>query len=103
MTLKVTESDVEDAALSWLVGLGYTVAHGPEIAPEGLFSERTDYGQVVLMERLRQAIERLNPTVPPEAREDALRKVLRVHQPALVTTLKRPSGLTRTGRLRQQR
>ena len=56
-----------------------------EIAPDGLFSERTDYGQVVLVERLRQAIERLNPTIP-EAREDALRKVLRIHEPALVTT-----------------
>ena len=29
----LTESTVEDAALSWLGELGYAVAHGPEIAP----------------------------------------------------------------------
>ena len=68
------------------MGLGYTVTSGLEIAPDGLFSERTDYGQVVLVERLRQAIARLNPSIPEEAMEDALRKVLRIHEPALVTT-----------------
>ena len=86
MTTKFTESVVEEATLSWLAGLGYTVASGPDLAPGELFSERADYGQVVLVERLRQAIQRLNPTIPPEAREDALRKVLRIHEPALVTT-----------------
>jgi len=86
MSFKFTESVVEEATLSWLMSLGYTVAIGPDIAPDGLFSERTDYGQVVLVERLRQAIERLNPSIPQEAREDALRKVLRIHEPALVTT-----------------
>lgn len=86
MSFKFTESVVEEATLSWLAGLGYTIASGPDLAPGELFSERADYGQVVLIERLRQAIARLNPTIPPEAREDALRKVLRIHEPALVTT-----------------
>lgn len=86
MSYKFTESVVEEATLSWLTELGYAVASGPDLAPGELFAERADYGQVVLVERLRQAIERLNPAIPPEAREDALRKVLRTHEPALVTT-----------------
>jgi type I restriction enzyme R subunit len=73
----VTESIVEDAALAWLEGLGWTVKHGPEIAPGELAAERQDYGQVVLDDRLRQALARLNPALPAEATEDAFRKVMR--------------------------
>lgn len=32
MTGSFSESIVEDAALAWLEGLGWTVKHGPEIA-----------------------------------------------------------------------
>jgi type I restriction enzyme R subunit len=52
------------------------VKHGPEIAPDGLFAERQDYGQVVLEQRLRDALARLNPDLPPEALQDALRKLV---------------------------
>jgi type I restriction enzyme R subunit len=41
---------------------------------------------VVLVERLREAIRRLNPAIPEEAREEALRKVLRVGTPSLTQT-----------------
>jgi len=57
---KFTESVVEEAALSWLAGLGYTIRHGPDIAPDEPFAERDGYGQVVLERRLRQALHRLN-------------------------------------------
>jgi len=70
------ESTVECAALAWLSELGWQVKHGPEIAPEGLFAERQDYGQVVLEQRLRDALARLNPDLPPEALQDAFRKLV---------------------------
>ena len=44
----ITEADVEAAALAWLSGLGWGVAHGPDIAPDAPGAERTDYGQVIL-------------------------------------------------------
>ena len=66
---------VEDAALAWLERLGYAVKHGPEIAPGELFAERGDYGQFVLTTRLRDAVVRLNPTLPIEAIGDAFRKL----------------------------
>jgi type I restriction enzyme R subunit len=51
-----TESTVECAALAWLSELGWQVKHGPDIAPGGLFAERLDFGQVVLEQRLRDAL-----------------------------------------------
>jgi len=74
----LAESLVEEATLSWLEGLGYAVKHGPEIAPGEPAAERADYGQVVLEDRLRQALVRLNPRLPVEALDEALRKILRV-------------------------
>ena len=78
----ITEAIVEDAALDWLESLGWTVAHGPDIAPGAVDAERTDYGQVILEQRLRDALARLNPSLPVSALDDALRK------------LTRPSGAT---------
>ena len=72
-----TESVVEEAALAWLETLGYAVKHGPEIAPGELWAERQDFGQVALEDRLRQALVRLNPTLPSEAVEDAFRRLTR--------------------------
>jgi type I restriction enzyme R subunit len=74
---RFSESVVENAALEWFEGLAYAVAHGPDIAPDTPGAERDDYGQVVLANRLRQALERLNPTLPSEALDDAFRKLTR--------------------------
>ncbi|GIW33849.1 type I restriction endonuclease subunit R [Meiothermus sp.] len=72
-----TESTVEEAALAWLEAIGWRIAHGPDLAPDGPAPERTDYGQVVLEQRLRDALVRLNPDLPAEALEDAFRKLTR--------------------------
>ncbi|OQY64752.1 MAG: DEAD/DEAH box helicase [Polyangiaceae bacterium UTPRO1] len=77
MTPSFTESVVEDAALSWLEAGGWKIAHGPEIAPDMPGAERTDYSEVVLEQRLRDALARLNPDLPAEAIEDAFRKLTR--------------------------
>ncbi|MGH8613121.1 MAG: type I restriction endonuclease, partial [Gammaproteobacteria bacterium] len=81
-----TESIVEDATLAWLEGLGYAVLYGPDIAAGELGAERSDdnYREVVLERRLRQALVRLNPDLPPEALEDAYRKLTRTDAPSLV-------------------
>ena len=70
-----TESEVEDAALEWLEGLGWNVAYGPDIASDAAGSERADYTAVVLEQRLRDALNRLSPNLPTEAVEDAFRKL----------------------------
>jgi type I restriction enzyme R subunit len=70
-----TESVVEDAALAWLEGIGWAVRHGSEIAPGELFAERADYGEVVLAQRLHDALAQLNPQLPIEALQDGFRRL----------------------------
>ncbi|MBI2264527.1 MAG: hypothetical protein HYU64_05070 [Armatimonadetes bacterium] len=62
-----TESVVEDAALAWLESTGWQIAYGPDIAPDMPATERRDYGDVVLAQRLRDALTRLNPKLPADA------------------------------------
>ena len=73
----LTEAEVEDAAVSWLAELGWSVAYGSEVTPESAPLERADYSAVVLAATLRDALARLNPGLPPEALSDALRRLNR--------------------------
>jgi type I restriction enzyme R subunit len=84
MPERFSESDVEDASLAWLAELGWAVKHGPEIAPGELFAERREYAEVVLLERFRSALQRLNPGLPEDTLADAERRVLRPDAPLLV-------------------
>ena len=71
------ESEIEQIALDVLRDdNGYTIRYGPDLA-EGPAKER-DYSETILATRLRAAIDRLNPTIPAAAREEAYKKVLRV-------------------------
>ena len=73
----LTESDVEQVALDWLANVGWKVAHGPDIAPDTPGAQRNDYGDVVLAQRLRDALAAMNPHLPAAALEDAFRKLIR--------------------------
>lgn len=105
--MALTESTVEDAALEWFGELGYAVGHGPHLAPgeqaQGSLTptlsqgERESYGEVVLVGRLRTALQRLNGKIPEDAREEALRKVLRVGTPSLVQTNREFHRMLRDG------
>ena len=95
--MSLNESTVEDAALEWFGELGYAIGHGPQLAPGEPAAERDSFGEVVLVGRLRAAIRRLNPSIPEEAREEALRKVLRVGTPSLVQTNRAFHRLLRDG------
>ena len=81
----MTEDQLEQEALVWLAEVGYTHRYGPDIAFDGTAPERSDYQQVLLPERLREAIRRLNPAIPALAREEALRQVLDLGIPALLS------------------
>ena len=71
------EADLEAVVLALLGSLGWTVKHGPEIAPGEPTAERGDYREIVLMGRLRDAVVRLNPDLPLDAVEDAVKTALR--------------------------
>jgi len=76
----ITENEIEEIALSYLQGLGYTYQLGTVISPDGEHPER-QYNEVVLVTRLRDAIDKLNPNISQDAKEDALKKVLRTESP----------------------
>lgn len=76
--MKITESELEEHALDLLQNLGYKIINGYNISPEGKNPERKNYQEVVLVERLKKAIEKLNPEIPESAKEEAIKKVLRV-------------------------
>lgn len=80
----INESTLEQSAIDLLRSLGWEYAHGKDISPGGLLCERDSFAEVVLSQRLRRAIARLNPHVPAEAQEAALRKVLDIHTPDLL-------------------
>jgi type I restriction enzyme R subunit len=76
-----TESVVEDAALSWLESLGYAIANGPDL----IDTERAgDYRRIALEDRLRQALQRLNPKASTIALDEVYRKLSRPDSPSLV-------------------
>ena len=81
--MTLTESDVEQLAFDWLEGLGWRTAHGPDIGPDGPSAERSDYSQVVLERRLRDALAELNPGLPAGALNDALRRLTHPEGPTL--------------------
>ena len=93
----LNESHVEDATLAWLEGLGYAIGHGPRMAPGEPEAERTSFGDVVLVARLRKAIWNLNPDIPEDGREEALRKVLRPETGSLLLNNRAFHRLLRDG------
>ncbi len=83
---KFTESVVEEAALEWLDAKDWTILHGPEIACGEPTAERTDpsFRDVILERRLRQSLQRLNPTLSSDAIDSAVRKLTVVDGPSLL-------------------
>ena len=82
--MSFSESDVERASLEWLGGLGYATVAGEAIAPCEAAAERQDFGEVVLVDRIRAALARLNPGLDPAAIDDAFRKLMRADGSSLV-------------------
>ena len=73
----ITESVVEEAALDWFRALQSNVINGSEIAPDRPGAERSKYDEVVLIGRLKNITDKINPKIPPNAKEEAINKILR--------------------------
>ena len=85
----ITESEIEQVALDILSTLGYESILGPDIAPDGECPERSTYSEVILMDRLRRAIDVLNPDIPQEAKDEAVKLLLRSESPDLAVNNRR--------------
>ena len=81
---RITEADVEMMTLDSLESMGYASLRGGDIVPGEPAAERTDYRQVFLFDRLQTKLEDLNPKIPPEGLQEALRKIRLISHPTLI-------------------
>jgi type I restriction enzyme, R subunit len=79
MANKITENAVENVVIELLTAQGYVY-----LSPEEQETERQNLSDVVLRGRLKTAIDKLNPNIPEEAREQALREVLNLPSQNLI-------------------
>lgn len=82
MAAVISEDHIEQIVIQEFIDLGYTYVNGADISPEGVSQER-QFDEVVLKQRLQSAISKLNPNVPYEAQEEAVKKLLRTNGPNL--------------------
>ncbi|MCK5581843.1 MAG: type I restriction endonuclease subunit R [Candidatus Omnitrophica bacterium] len=82
---KITESQIEKFAIELLEKQGYEYIYAPDIAPDSKSPERESFEDVLLVERLRKAVARINPAIPADAQEDAIKQILRLNSPELIT------------------
>jgi type I restriction enzyme, R subunit len=83
-TTTFTESIVEEVTMSLLEGLGYTAQPSVPMLVEPVTGDRSNYTQVFLERRLRQTLQELNRGLPPEALDEAYRKVTVPQHPSLI-------------------
>ena len=93
----LSEAAVEQALLAQFQALGYSYRTEEQIGPDGRQPERTSHAEVVLQARLTAAVARLNPAMPAEAQQDAIRKLLQVGFPALLEENRRLHRLITEG------
>ena len=78
------ESHLKEATLEWFEELGFEIVFAPDIAPDGEYPEREDYGDIILNDRLEEALKRINPKMPDDAIEDAFRQITIPQSPSLI-------------------
>ncbi|MHA8100723.1 type I restriction endonuclease subunit R [Aquirufa nivalisilvae] len=82
MAAVISEDHIEQIVIQEFIDLGYSYVNGADISPEGISQER-QFDEVVLKKRLQGAISKLNPNIPSEAQEEAVKKLLRTNSPNL--------------------
>jgi type I restriction enzyme, R subunit len=94
---RITENHLEDYVISALEEHTYTYVYAPDIAIDGIAPERVNYQEVVLVERLRNAIRIINPRIPTETQEQAIREVLRLGSTDILTANEKFQGMLVNG------
>ncbi len=93
----LSEADVEAGMLEQLCSMGYCLAHDDDLGPDGKHAQRESHDEVLLLPRLRAAVERLNSALPPEAHADAIRKLTQAEFPDLLAENRRIHNLLANG------
>lgn len=80
----LNENAIEAFAIARLQALGYEYIYGPDIAPDTASPERESFAEVLFTKRLRKAVARINPTLPPAALDEAIKIIGRISSPELL-------------------
>ncbi|KDE21650.1 hypothetical protein EF83_22585, partial [Bacillus subtilis] len=78
-----TEDKLEEAAIEILQELEYDYIFAPEISCDGECPERKDYREVILEQRIKDALFQINRNLPQEALDEAFRKIIAFNSPIL--------------------
>ena len=81
---RITENTIEEFAIELLEKSGYQYVYAPSIAPDSDTPERESFDNVLLIERLKAAVGRINPEISEDIREDAVKQILRLNSPDLI-------------------
>jgi type I restriction enzyme R subunit len=81
---QITENHIEELAIELLRKQGYQYVYAPDIAPDGRKPERESYEQVLLLDRLRRAVRCINPDIPADQQEEAIREIQRIASAELI-------------------
>jgi type I restriction enzyme R subunit len=81
---KITENHIETLAIERLQSLGYQYIYAPDIGPDSDSPERANYEQILLLNRLEKAVRKINPTIPAEAQNEAIKVIQRISSPELL-------------------
>jgi type I restriction enzyme R subunit len=81
---KITESAIELLAIQRLESLGYNYLYGPDITLDGHSPERETFEQVLLLNRLKTAVRKINPGIPVDAQAEAIKEIQRIASPELL-------------------
>jgi type I restriction enzyme, R subunit len=93
----LSEAELEASLIEQLRNLGYSIETDQAIGPDGPRAERESHDEVLLHKRLRAAVALLNPHVPAEAQQDAVRKLQQVEFPSLLEENRRIHRLLTEG------
>ena len=82
---RITENIIEEFCIELLEKQGYEYIYAPDIAPDSDNPLRSSFEDVLLSNRLTDAIARINPTIPRDAQQEAIKEISRIHSPELLT------------------
>ena len=74
---KITENEIELFAIELFEKLGYNYIYAPEL-------ER-NHEEILLKDRLLNAVEKINPSLPQSAIEDAIKQIVRIKSSELLS------------------
>ena len=82
---RITENTIEQFTIELLERLGYQYVYAPSIAPDGENPERENYEEVLLLDRLNDAVRRINPKTSADSRAEAIKEIQRINSPELLS------------------